>query len=203
MNDMLTIGDLQVIAEEPRILDLRVAERLEMAQPLDIRRTIEGNRAELERYGEVFAHRPKTSAKGGRPATEYWLNEAQTLLLCMFSRTERAADVRQEVISVYLDYRQGRARARAALSPMPEVTMKFEDYADITRSLIAGTMAQSELLRQKQSHAYSKDGPEVIKILIVETDLSDEDIAERLRGILGIYAPEMVAYHRRKLATGD
>lgn len=59
----LTISDLDTrLNHEPRIKNIRIGECLGMAQPLDIRRTIEANRAELERYGIlVFAHGAKTS----------------------------------------------------------------------------------------------------------------------------------------------
>jgi len=86
---LLSIADIHIVSNDPRILDVRVAERLRMAQPLNIRQTIEANRDELERYGEVFTRCVKTSPRGGRPTTEYHLNEAQTLLLCMFARTEQ------------------------------------------------------------------------------------------------------------------
>jgi hypothetical protein len=110
---ILSISDLNTsINHEPRIRDLRIAERLGMVQPLNIRQTIEANRSELERYGEVFTHSVKTAGTlGGRPATEYYLNEPQIILLCMFSRTEAAAAIRQEVIEVFM------AARRKALPP--------------------------------------------------------------------------------------
>lgn len=104
----MTLADLNTtINHEPRVRDLDLAERLGMADPHDIRRKIiETNRAELEAYGGVSGRRPETSAKGGRPATEYWLNEPQALLVCMFSRTERAADVRRALIEVFTAWRR-------------------------------------------------------------------------------------------------
>lgn len=106
----LSLTDIESDSDEPRIKDVRLGERLGMAQPLNIREAIESNRAELERYGEVFTRSVKTSAKGGRPGCAYYLNEPQTLLLCMLSRTERAADVRQEVIKVFMAWRRSEER---------------------------------------------------------------------------------------------
>lgn len=103
----LTLSDIETTADEPRILDLRVAERLGMANPHSIRETIETNRAELERYGGISRRRRENRSRRGRPGYAYYLNEAQTLLLCMLSRTERAADVRQEVIEVFMAWRRG------------------------------------------------------------------------------------------------
>lgn len=47
-----------------------------------------------------------TGKRGSKPKV-YYLNEEQALLVCMFSRTERAAAVRKEVIEVYMAYRRG------------------------------------------------------------------------------------------------
>lgn len=120
----LTIADLNTtINHEPRIRDLRIAERLGMADPHMIRRTIERNRTELETYGTVSVIVTETSDKGGRPGNEYWLNEPQTLLICMFSKTPNAAAVRREVIDVYLAYRRGDAgnsNATPAYLPMTD-----------------------------------------------------------------------------------
>lgn len=105
----LSLSDLDGIGEEPRIKDIRLGECLGMAQPWDIRRTIEANRPELERYGPLRAAPDMVTIGSGaqREVTAYYLNEPQALLLCMFSRTERAADVRQEVIELYMTVRHG------------------------------------------------------------------------------------------------
>ena len=113
MNE-LSIADLNTtVNNEPRIKDVRIGERLGMAKPLNIRRTIEANMAELEQHGLVHAARTPIISGKGRVTyvTEYYLNEAQTLLLCMFSRTAAAAEVRKEVIGVYMVYRQGSLQA--------------------------------------------------------------------------------------------
>lgn len=106
----LTLADLNTtINHEPRIKDVRIGERLGMARPTNIRQTIEANMAELGRYGDVASGACNVPMPNGatKTVTEYYLNEPQTLLLCMFSRTDIAADVRQEVISVYMAYRRG------------------------------------------------------------------------------------------------
>lgn len=75
-----------------------------MARPRDIRaNVIEPNRAELECYGELCVRRTQT----GRPASTFYLNEEQALLVCLLSRTEKAKAVRAEVIEVFTAYRKG------------------------------------------------------------------------------------------------
>jgi len=93
--------------DEPRIRDLRVAERLGMSNPHSVRTLIAANLNEMRLHGEVSQRRRETSAKGGRPGKEYWLNEGQVLVICMLSRTPQAAQVRKEVIEVFMAYRRG------------------------------------------------------------------------------------------------
>jgi hypothetical protein len=71
------------------VLDLRLAERLGYEALRQIRELIERNRSELERYGIIRTAR-KIQRGRGRPALEYYLTEAQALLLCALSKTERA-----------------------------------------------------------------------------------------------------------------
>lgn len=107
----LTISDLNTtINHEPRILDLLLAERLRLTQPLNVRRVIENNRGELELHGEVFTRDVKTAGiQGGRPSKEFWLNEGQALVICSLSRTPVAAAIRYQVITVYMEYRRQQA----------------------------------------------------------------------------------------------
>lgn len=84
---------LHTVNNEPRVLDTDLAERLGMKNPRKIRTDlIKVNLTELERYGELWSERLQT---GGRPATAYYLNEEQALLVCILSKTENAALVRE------------------------------------------------------------------------------------------------------------
>ena len=105
----LSVHDLRVIESghakaDLRIHDLRLAERLEFKAPRQIREMIERNRLELERYGELPSSSYRAT-RSGKIGVEFWLNEAQALLICMKSETSRAADVRQEIITVFLAWR--------------------------------------------------------------------------------------------------
>lgn len=102
---MTTEITLHTVNEEPRVLDTDLAERLGMAQPLNIRtKLIASNRTKLETYGDLFTRTVKT---GGRPETVFYLNEEQALLICMWSKTPNAALVRKQVISTFMTYRRG------------------------------------------------------------------------------------------------
>lgn len=106
MTNGITLHDLKTIQNEPRLHDLLVAERLGFARPRSIRKLIEANKSEIESHGSLATARGKSR---GQEFTEYYLNEAQTLLLCMFSRTQKAAEVRKAVIEVYQAYRSSQS----------------------------------------------------------------------------------------------
>jgi hypothetical protein len=100
----LTVADLDAVDGEPRIFDLVLADRLGFTRPRTIRQLIERSMAELESFGLIAA---RCSAYRNRQFTEYWLNEPQALLVCLFSRTEKAAEVRRTVIAVFSAWRRG------------------------------------------------------------------------------------------------
>lgn len=117
----LTTTDLNtsIAKGEPRISSGRLADRLGYDRPDYVNRMITRHMAELESYGEVsrqFDGKPGVGSAGGRPSAEYHLNEAQTLLVCMFSRTPAAAQVRREVIDVYMAYRRGNLKPPALVT---------------------------------------------------------------------------------------
>lgn len=101
-SDLKTIN----IDDDPRVAHTAIASRLG-TRPQETARLIERNRAELEAYGEVCVTVTQTSERGGRPGREYWLNEGQSLVICALSRTPLAADIRRQVIQVYMDWRRG------------------------------------------------------------------------------------------------
>lgn len=109
----LSPSDISVVANDPRILDLRLGDALAFAQPRDIRKLIQRNLDEVQTYGEICATvaqitpDAESNPKGaGRPSQEYWLNEPQALLICMFARTSNAAEVRRALIAAFLEWRR-------------------------------------------------------------------------------------------------
>lgn len=109
-------ADIETHGDEPRILDLTLAERLGFALPREIRQLIQRNEAELRTYGTLW-HRA-TKSTGGRPGRECRLNEGQALLICALSRTTVAARVRRELITAFMEMRRQKAGAAPAL-PVP------------------------------------------------------------------------------------
>lgn len=102
----LTVDNIEVIDNEPRIKDVVLGECLGLKKARDVRVVIKSNMAELLAYGcapLVTAHEKIGFVT--RQTEAYYLNEPQALLICMFSRTEKAAAVRKELIDVYMAYR--------------------------------------------------------------------------------------------------
>jgi hypothetical protein len=127
MTALFSLSDLNPEFDgEPRLRDLTIADRLGYERPRDIRKLIERNKEEIESHGALARHHgaPIISGKGREmDVEEYWLNEAQCLLVCMFSRTAIAAEVRRAVIEVFMAWRRGelpphdRAQLNGILDP--------------------------------------------------------------------------------------
>jgi hypothetical protein len=108
----LSVSDLETTTTdaEPRICARHLGESLGFDRPRNIRDLIERNLEELRTYGPT-PHRTAMVMIGSgakRNVQEYWLNEEQALLICMFARTTRAQAVRREVITVFTAWRQNR-----------------------------------------------------------------------------------------------
>lgn len=86
--------------EEPRVLDLELAKHLGYERPRAIRELIE----RLARDGKLndFELCRTVRQSGGRPATEYWLTQAQALKVVAKSETAKADAILDEVIRVFL-----------------------------------------------------------------------------------------------------
>lgn len=169
----LTLEDLNIVGEEPRLRDTRLGEILGMAQPLNIRGTVEQNREELEGFGPIHAVREMVMVGSGarRLVTSFFLNEAQALLLCMFSRTAIAAQVRKSLIDVFMAWRRGSLPEpvkvvtvhshKRRVSTSREVAVRLDKIAERLETLLP--MAP-DLLSQMGGEARVKDGRYIIAV---------------------------------------
>jgi anti-sigma factor RsiW len=108
---------LHTINNEARILDTDLAQNLGYQLPRQVRELIKRNEAELNGFG-TLSH-VTTNSSGGRPATAYYLNEEQALLVCMFSKTENAMLVRKQIIATFMAYRRGQLVPAAQTPAVP------------------------------------------------------------------------------------
>lgn len=137
----LTVSDLQVMAAEPRVRDLELGERLGFDQPRMIRKLIARNADELGRHGSLLQSEAMIATGKGvrRAVSEYLLNEAQALLVCMFARTPKAAEVRRQVIEVFMAWRRGELQAapRGDVTPIAAGDPVVAQLARLTERLDA------------------------------------------------------------------
>lgn len=163
----LTIRDLSVVAGEPRVHDLKIANSLGMRRPRDIRQLIDRNMAELRTYGELARcgtaqnqQLPHIDAKRGRGRPKgsgqrgFYLSEAQALLICMFAQTENAAAVRRQLIEVFMAYRAGELRAapqpRSKRRLPPVYTAADPEHPDFRDPILPLAKRRDELARFHQ-----------------------------------------------------
>lgn len=129
----LSVSDLEKHPKdtEPRICVRRLGERLGFERPRKIRDLVERNLDELKTYGPT-PHRGAMVEIGSgavREVQEYWLNEEQAILICMFARTSEAAAVRREIIQVFMAWRRGSLPTR--LPRLPRWQPSRADMRDI------------------------------------------------------------------------
>ena len=103
MNALITVS---AVEGEPRVLDTDLAAALGMVNQRDIRTMIHTNRAELEGFGSLSVATTNPGPLGGRPGKAFYLNEEQALLVAMFSRSERAKEVRAALVRVFAAWRK-------------------------------------------------------------------------------------------------
>ena len=105
-----------------------------MARLTDIRsNVIWPNREELEGFGSLRSANVNPGPLGGRPGKAFYLNEEQALLVAMFSRTERAKEVRAALVRVFAAWRKGEL---VAANPPPALP-NFANPAEAARAWAA------------------------------------------------------------------
>lgn len=105
----LRIEDIRPVSGEARIADLRLGEVLGYGNPKKVRTVIRRHADELLSHGFLTQSESKIAGGGrGRPERAFMLNEAQAVLVAMFSRTNQAAEARRQIVTVFLSYRAGK-----------------------------------------------------------------------------------------------
>ena len=89
----------------PRVRDLELAEHLEFARPRAIRDLIQRLIKDGKLKDSDICRTVRQNDGPGRPATEYWLTEAQALKVVAKSETARADAILDEVIRVFIAVR--------------------------------------------------------------------------------------------------
>lgn len=154
MNDLIPIDqpplspeDLLEFEGEVRIQDLRLAEALGFAYPVDIRKLIRRHKTKLERHGLIFATVAKFPGQSRGPAGKvFYLNERQAYRLCMVSDAPNAELVQDQMIEVFVAWRHGKLAWLQNVPVDPEALPLPDEYqADYLTS--QGTRFFEECIR--------------------------------------------------------
>lgn len=182
--------NLKAFSDGPRALDLDIAKRLGFDRPRDIRKLIERNKAELERFGICATVAQNHSGGRGRPTNEYWLNEEQSLLIATLSETEKAAEVRHMLIKVFVAWRRGDLRPVEVSEPSKmlvarEARLQYGMFRGMLKELgIKGNQAVLSANRATKMttgfDAMGALGITHIDASINQPDLNPTEIARRL-----------------------
>lgn len=102
---MIDRNALTVIEGDALLADTHIQQALGYGRVNDLHRIIKKHQVELEGYGRMLCRTGKASS--GQTRLTYYLNEPQATLVCMFSRTERAAQARRLIVEVFTAWRKG------------------------------------------------------------------------------------------------
>ena len=116
---------LTVLNGEPRVYDITLGERLGFERPRDIRKIIKRNEAKLLTFGGCAT---VARVVEGNETAEFYLNQKQSLFICMKSETDRAFDVQVEIIRVFDAYLNGDLKPTVA---EPTLVSQPRQYRDL------------------------------------------------------------------------
>ena len=134
---------------EPRILDVVLAERLGYSEPRSIRKLIKRLDEQGKIPGVLAAIHTERGLNRGNSTTEvaveaYYLDEKNALRVIRRCETDKADEVMDEVISVYLAVRKG------TLPAVMTAAQQLRLMADVAERQEA-LAADNEAIRQKQA----------------------------------------------------
>jgi hypothetical protein len=110
--------------KQPRVQDVRLGERLGLSRPRNLRKAIERNKDVLSQRDRLCSRGEQNTGRG-RPSVEYWLTERQALHLCFLARTPIADKIKDEVLDVFMAWREGRlGPAPASVEAIAEAVMR-------------------------------------------------------------------------------
>jgi len=189
---------IQLVEGEPRVHDLILAERLGFERPRVIRELIERNKPELERYGGLPCGTANPSPLGGRPATEYWLNEAQALLICIRSDAEHAADVREEIIKVFVAWRHGELVPASSQVTLTAIGELFDEKLSPVVRDIANVQMEVARLDDKVTLIYRR-----VDDIVPRRDFSTEAKRQFRCVVVQKYNDDCPCCRQSKLGNGE
>ena len=124
---MTTSLSLTPIDGEPRIHDLTLAVWLGFDRPVNIRNIVKRNEAKLLKFGPLST--VERVINGGN-AKEFYLNQKQSIFICMKSETANAFDVQVEIVHVFDAHLNGGRPVAALPQDLPTALRAWADEVE-------------------------------------------------------------------------
>ncbi|NRB20343.1 MAG: hypothetical protein HRU33_23095 [Rhodobacteraceae bacterium] len=144
----LSRDDLSIIEGDARVSDKRLKEAPGITGIQVIHRLIDRHSEELNRY-EIVISQTDYKTGPGRPRIRYLLNEEKALLVCMFSRTERAREARRQLIEVFLATQRGTLHSLATQQQqIPDILAASAARSDHPAKYLRNIRSMDDLVSQ-------------------------------------------------------
>lgn len=197
MSNIVSINGyrLQYHNGEPMIQDLELAIRLEYERPRAIRDLIK-RMLKDGKLNEINICRTVRQIQGeaGRPSEEFWLSEFACLKVTTQSETEKADEITNEIIQVFIDAKNGKRPVQRVTDPV--ITKARQANALMTTYLKVGKLLGTDLPTARAiavDHVRTEIGMDFRPLLIgnsvAEAPMTPTDLGKEL----GINARKMNA----------
>lgn len=180
----ITVADISLSDQEERVSHKRLASALGMVAHHKLRHLIERNLEEFQRYGAVPSTMDETTARGGRPGQIVWLNEGQAILAAVRSDAPRAADVRHQVITAFMEYRRSKLGLVPVKAHERRTSTRVDDAIRLKRNIDRLERATAQI------HAIAEASqPRFLSAMVVDgepvvVDVADHDIRNGERAVV-------------------
>lgn len=81
-----------------------------------------------------------------------------------------------------------------------KVRVSFDKYSSMMNAMIEQQGKIIQLMEEKEHRRQVQLYVDTVRLLILETNLDDHEIARRMRGMIGDFMPEWVSWQRRRLS---
>lgn len=167
----LKIDDLEIIHDEPRIADLKLAKALGYKKSYKVRELIVRNMGSLSSFGTLIPH---VGNYKGKQVTTYHLNEKQSLYIIAKSNTPTAAEMTVAMVEVFHAWRHGKLQEPITPPTFYAKTMLADgtDSEVATRNQVKHLIGQvskiTTVLEQVAARVIGVD--EKIRVFAVDSD---------------------------------
>jgi len=147
----ISVNDISINFDEPRIRDLTLASALGMANRHDIRTLIKRHTKVLKTFGELVYREDEKLPQGGRPGNSFYLNKRQAIYIAAKSDTPVAAILTVQMVEIFDTYLSGKlVSVKSYTRQKPDKTKARADLPDgkYIVKVENGTIARSKEIEE-------------------------------------------------------